>query len=239
MEPRLENKIQNTQFAFEVDDYGLGRISFKEAQIDYQLYEISKVHMAIITKGALETGTNVTLERREGTFTLRVISSSHEGLPPEVCRYKLISLDKDINLESMLDSRQASKLHALDKPLQFSRFETIPPLEVNIGTFGLGAKRAMSTLNISKSGCLIVAKTTAALPFKVSGLLEMSFQNEHYGLKDKFTCFGRVVRTFQAAKDNFPGLGIIFVDMTPDQKNTWYKCVEIAEHSVYDSLHQE
>ena len=232
----MENKPQQVQYSFEADDYGLGRILFKESPVDYQLYEISKIHMAIITKGALETGTNVTLERREGTFELRVISSSHEGLPPEVCRYKMIALDKEVNLESMLDSRQAAKLHESDKPLQFSRFETIPPMDVNIGTFGLGAKRSMITLNISKSGCLIVAKTSASLPFKVSGLLEMSFQGEVYGLKDKFSCFGRVVRTFAAAKDNCPGLGIIFVDMTPDQKNIWYICVEKAENSVYDSL---
>jgi hypothetical protein len=220
--------------ALSIQSIGFGLLSAEggDRSIDYSLYEVSHQNIGIISNERLEVGQRLSIDHRDNFHIPLVVHQIVEkrNLPPGYRRYRLISLNPDINFEQMLpesNHRKVSFIARHDYRVRFARFITEVPIAVDAKTFGGNRSYLMKTINVSKSGFLLASAQGLTVPFHETTLLELKIiLDEEPGIP----CLGKVIRYEVDFEHRVKLYGVTISEISPDDRERYSSLVEDIEH---------
>lgn len=230
----LEEREPVIDQALGTQSIGFGLISVPgwEKSVDYALYEVSHHNIGIISSDNLEIGTEVTLEYREHLTIPMIVHQivPKKNLPPGYRRYRLITVNPEIDFEKLLPESAHRKVSLSNRHLyqvRFARFATEIPTKVEARTFGSDEPYHMKTVNVSKSGFLISSPPGFRVPFHESTLLELVIHLEGKPIR----CLGKVIRCEVDFEKKLKRYGINLCDIHVDDRERYFSYIDDVEHS--------
>lgn len=213
---------------------GLGLMLVKgwDKPVEYALYEICHHNIGIITRDHLEVGTTVLIERTNTQIIPMVVHQlvPKKDLPPGYRRFRLISIDPEVDFESMLPEMGQRNYTVARKEhyhVRYARFSTEIPTRVDAKTFGSSELYTLKTINISKSGFLLASPPGFRVPFNESTLLELTV---HVEGDEPIRFLGKVMRCEFDFEKKMKRYGINICEITAEARERYSSFIEDTEH---------
>jgi hypothetical protein len=211
---------------------GLMLIQGREKPVDYALYEICHHNIGIITAVELKVGTQILIDRTHGHIIPTVVHAEvpRDNLPEGYNRYRLISVDPDIDFETFIPELSQRSFAVSQNQLyhvRFARFKTEIPTRVDARTFGSPEIYGLKTINVSKSGFLLASPPGFRVPFNESTLLELTV---HLDDEDPISFLGKVIRCEFDFEKKMKRFGINICEITPQARERYDSYIEDVEH---------
>jgi hypothetical protein len=225
--------IDNIDPAQEV--FGSIRIASTDRPISYVPYQLSKFSLGIVAKAGLDVFEDLILETPRGPATLKILGVETEGVPDGGARYNLMAADLKDDLEKVYSDDERVKQNL--RGLQLARFQTSPPVILNIKTFGSTNPYVFKSINASKSGLLILSLNKNAVPFHHDTLLEIIIEPNNGWLQRSIKSVAKVVH--QTTHESKGGLrlqyfGLELKDFSSDSEYIWRRAVEVLEKETIE-----
>lgn len=221
-------------------DFGLGRLAVQKSQetVPYQPVEISQYGIGVVAPHGLKNGTVLTLDREGAQIYLEVAESHPYREGGELTRYTLKTMDPDADLEAIFATHAVKpNIRALElfEPIRFARFSTEPQIVVHAKTFGTVGFYQLSSVNVSRSGMLVMAQRERMIPFHENTLLEMTIVPRGDWLFQPVHVLAKVIRV-DAVGNETTGesrhFGIKFIEFQDQGQIVWDRTVRSVEQTV-------
>ena len=216
-----------------LDNFGLGTLSAKATSqnILYKPFEASPHQLGIIASANLKKGEELTLKTQKNQKIAFTITEKKPLSGEKSYRYSLACNDTSTDIEEIVVfSGCQKKMEILTKEkIQATRFITDPKVHCEVNTFGSKAYFDLNTINISRSGMLLVATKRSMAPFHKNTLVEINLSDKGSCLDKQVKCIGKVIRCYQEkdakkVKEKFFGIDIIEFDK--GSETVWQDAIE-------------
>ena len=202
--------------------------------IPHQIFEISRLSIGILTPKKLDPGLFLTLLFSKREIPLRIVSAEYPNTEDGVCRYIAGVTDFNINLEEIFRELIPRLVKSQDN-LRYGRFMTAPHLEGKMKTFGSGNLVHSFSVNVSKSGLLLIPKRKA--PFRKGTLLEITlsgFEAILPEVQEVFECEGTIMReaSIQIQEGETRGFGINLASLSDSNQTVWLDYLRQLEETL-------
>jgi hypothetical protein len=228
-----ENPIQ-IDHALGQQSLGLGLMLVQgwEKPVEYALYEICHHNIGIISRDPLEVGTMVMIERSNAQIVPMIVHQlvAKRDLPPGYRRFCLITVDPDVDFETMLpemSQRNYTQMRKDHYHVRYARFYTEIPTRVDAKTFGSAETYTLKTINISKSGFLLASPPGFRVPFNESTLLELTV---HVDGDEPIRFLGKVMRCEFDFEKKMKRYGINICEISAESKDRYSSFIDDTEH---------
>jgi len=224
--------------------FGTLHSEFAQEPVSYLPVQISKFSIGIIAKAGLNIIEDLILTAPCGELKLRLMSAETEGVPDGQCRYSLllISLDKDLE-QIYANSDRFMRFQGQNNNFHFTRFQTLPASVLTCKTFGSTNPYIFKSINASKSGLLVISMNKSSVPFQINTLVEFLIEPNDQWLVRSIKGVGKIVHQRRAVGSfrmhSSQYFGIELKEFTGDGDRTWQESITKLEQSVMERFLKE